>query len=868
MDNQGFFCGFCDQRFLQLIDIQDHLRNFHNAESNEGQRCGINNCSARYRNPNSLKSHRSRVHRREIINNEVLPNIQELENEIVQEDVNRIHIPHRLNEDNVSEEDDGDEEEDDDEEVEEVDFEPSSSDDTPDENTDYDEVEDVDNNPGINDERKRALGRFLLNLRGNTNVSEKQITGILTMLQDVVRTYVGKSLRRLEQVLQERDINDRDYFDLNNEIESSDCIFDLHKKEKRETYLRNEFDVLMPIRHTLGRRFVKYGSAATGKNCPTKHKKDEMMFIPITKIIQKFAANDSFHGLLKYHDLREGIFASVEDGSRYKNDTWWKFNDESFHIKLYSDEVDMCDGLGSKSSGQQKLLMIYCSLTDLDPIHQSQLLFQFLVGIARSEDLKRYGMNKILRPIVNDIKLLEEGIEGPNDTIIKGGLFVTIGDNVAQNCHCGLKQSFGRTQHSCRFCLADLSEIRTLTEEKSHLIRNPEDHDRQVLEIENAEGVEKEQLSTAYGINIRSILNELNGFHVSEGSPPDIVHDILLSLLPEALQHFAQKVILKKISLSKFNRLIQNFDYGYSETKYKPSPLKAKHLIPGANIKQNAMQMMTLGYIIPFIVRDIVETNGPYYYNYRNMLEITMIVFGYSISNDMVEYLGDSISEYLEDFATLYGDEDVNAAFTPKHHFLTHYPSLITIFGPLRNYMCLRSEAKHQESKRRVQGMRNYKNLPYTLAVRHQLSQALQLLEPLIKPIQKGPLKIVPTAKLPFYNLFPQEPLQCITNWIIYNGVKYVPQKCLIAVGYDNSERLPSFAALDGILIRDEEIIYICKKVTTVEYNTELVSYEVNIEREFISITPENIINHEIFHIRKSRNKLFVNIKHCFGNLY
>lgn len=279
----------------------------------------------------------------------------------------------------------------------------------------------------------------------------------------------------------------------------------------------------------------------------------------------------------------------------------------------------------------------------------------------------------------------------------------------------------------------------------------------------------------------------MQGFHVTQGAPPDIVHDISPGLVPRAFQHFAQKVILKKMSLKNLNKMIQSFDYGYSETKYKPSPLKSNHLIPGANIKQNAMQMMTLAYIIPFIVQNIVEPDCRYFYNYKFFLEITAIVFGYSISNNMIEFLEDIIAKYLANYLILYGSDGENATLTPKHHFLTHYPGFIPIFGILRNYMCLRSEAKHQESKRKVQGMRNFKNLPFTLAVRHQLSQSLQLLDPLTKVINKGPQKIIATDKLPFHNLFPREQLQCVTNWVTYNGVKYVSKKCLIAIGCENS---------------------------------------------------------------------------------
>lgn len=761
------------------------------------------------------------------------------------------------NEENSSEESDYDLEV-----VEDVDLESSSNDETEEEE---DEV--PHNDPGINDGRKRALGRFLLLLRGSTNISEQQITEILQMMQNVVGIYIVSALHRVEETLQERGVNLREHFDVDNEVRSTNCIFDLNNKYERAAYLKKEFKVLMPARYTLGRRFVRYGSAALGTDHPIKRKKDIMTFIPIAKTLQKFAENDSFHNILKDHNSQDGIFSSVEDGSKYRNDVWWKDHVDSMHVKLYCDEVEMCDGLGSKANGQQKLLMIYCSLTDIDPIHQPSLLYYFLLAIARSDDLKRYGMNKILKPIVEDLKKLEESVDGPGNTYIQGGLYASQGDNPAQHFMCGLKESLGRTLHPFRYCMAALPDVQIMTEERSDLLRNPENHDRQVAEIEGADDAEKEHLMTSYGINTRSVLNELQSYHVSKDAPPDIEHDFLHGLLPRGVQNFSQKVILKKMSLRKLNKLIRNFDYGYSEVDYRPSLLKAKHLVPGANMRQTGMQM-TLAHMIPYIVRDIIDENCTYFYNYKNLLEISSIVFGYSISAEMVEYLKDSIAEYLEDFAILYADDDGNASFVPKQHFLIHYPRLITIFGPLRNFMCLRAEAKHQQSKRRVQGIRNYKNLPYTLAVRHQLWQTLQLLEPLTKSDITGPLKLMATETLPFYNLFPQAPLQCTTKWIIYNGVKYIAEKCLVAIDYCNIQCLPRFAALQSIIQRNAEVVFVCKKVQTVEYNAEFVAYEVIIQNDFISINPANLISHEVFHTHKSYSNLYVTVKYSFGDLY
>lgn len=55
-------------------------------------------------------------------------------------------------------------------------------------------------------------------------------------------------------------------------------------------------------------------------------------------------------------------------------------------------------------------------------------------------------------------------------------------------------------------------------------------------------------------------------------------------------------------------------------------------------------------------------------------------------------------------------------SLTPKIHHLTHYSQLMKIFGPLKNYSCLRFERVNQRAKRSVMSSRNKKNLPFQIA--------------------------------------------------------------------------------------------------------------------------------------------------------
>ncbi|XP_051155511.1 uncharacterized protein LOC127289347 [Leptopilina boulardi] len=830
--------------------------------------CDYMNCNASFNNRSSLRSHKSRTHRNRVPLQNVDRNIVEQNNNLndqnVIEDVQRDYVnPDLINDEqhlnsqsDVEYSSSGSEE---DEAVELTDDDDQGDHDAGDDDTD----EEVEQEPENLDPRQRAIGLLLLQLRTRTNISEEKINIILQSMQDVVKEFLTHSLQQVERVLVEQEnIQLREIFNIEEHVENINFIGDFNTQQKRSRYFEKQFKVLMPKKRILGRRFIKHGSTNIGKDRPTKIKIDEMYFVPLSKVLRNFSQNPTFSYILENHIPKQDVLTSFRDGLKFQNQVW-RHNNSHHSILLYTDEVDVCDALGSKSSGNQKFLMIYASSLNLHPMYRSALQHIYLVGIVRSRDVKLYGLNSILKHIVKDFKKIENGIQLADGTIITGSLFATIGDNPAQNAVCGCKESFGTTRHPCRFCLAHLSEIHNMVEEEESLLRTREKHDIQVSMIENAEGSAKEKLMSEYGINRRSVLNDLFFHHITEGAPPDIIHDLILGVLPRTMQQLCQNVIFKKISLDELNRRIASFDYGYSEVDKRPPPLKASHLVPGANIKLSAVEMWTLAHILPFLVQDLIEPDCPYFANYMTLLEITCIVFGHEISRGMVDVLGDLIADYLQTFTDLYGADSL----IPKQHFMIHYPRLILYFGPLGTFMCLRPEANHQVFKRIVQGMRNYKNLPLTLSVRYQQRQALELQNPLTKEVKFGAKKLLLNYNLPFSHLFHEGELLCTASWVNVNGIKYIPRKCLLAIGYSN-ENEPQFATLEIILRYNEGPIFICKTIKTIELNMNLMAYEIAFQDKFKVLRPRDLKTHEVFHSHKFKNKSFVIVKRCFGVIF
>jgi len=86
-----------------------------------------------------------------------------------------------------------------------------------------------------------------------------------------------------------------------------------------------------------------------------------------------------------------------------------------------------------------------------------------LAALFYTQDLKTYGFEEILKPLIDDLKILEtEGIQLPfiDEPVFCSVIQVT-GDNLALNSLLGFVESFSAT-YFCRFCLTNKEEIQSV----------------------------------------------------------------------------------------------------------------------------------------------------------------------------------------------------------------------------------------------------------------------------------------------------------------------------------------------------------------------------------------------------------------------
>lgn len=117
---------------------------------------------------------------------------------------------------------------------------------------------------------------------------------------------------------------------------------------------------------------------------------------------------------------------------------------------------------------------------------------------------------------------------GGKRQIMHGTITLLAADNLASNALGGFKE--GSTAHrGCRHCLATPAEFSSVFKEDSLELRTPSDHAAKCDNLEAASTArDRHELSVEYGINRRSILDELLYFKVCSGAlVQDVMHDVL-----------------------------------------------------------------------------------------------------------------------------------------------------------------------------------------------------------------------------------------------------------------------------------------------------------------------------------------------------
>ena len=506
--------------------------------------------------------------------------------------------------------------------------------------------------------------------------------------------------------------------------------------------------------------------------------------------------------------------------------------------------------LGAKANNKHKLMFVYFTVGNLNSFNRSSFKNIHLVSVFRNSQVKRYGLKVLLRPVVNDLKLLEKGVE----MHLKGGILrvfgtlaITTADNLGSHEIGGFKLGFAFAFRPCRHCLATAEDIQTVYSDGDIPPRTIEQHTWACAQI----GTDLEgHASRVYGVTEDSILNELEHFSVLTGLVPDAMHDVLEGSLPVVVIELINYLLEKKyITLKTLNASIRNFKYGINEVKNKPCEIDATHL-KKKKLRQSAAQLWTLATLLPLMIGSQVPVTDPKWQCFTDFLEICRLIFSTSISQHQIRMLESMISEFLTNFRIAFPNKNL----IPKMHFLIHYPRYIRMYGPLMAYWCMRYKAKHSYFKGLTRAIGNYKNLPLTLSFRHQQWQCMNFNSS--KPYLSLNIEL-PRFKENFLSTFncsgavaqlfslkKRTPIVLSYSWISIASTTISTQRTFLLCNLSGSDS-KAFGLVSSILKIKNSLVFICEIYRTIQFDLHLQAYHVKPRPDqfFMPVLLEDVIN-------------------------
>lgn len=342
--------------------------------------------------------------------------------------------------------------------------------------------------------------------------------------------------------------------------------------------------------------------------------------------------------------------------------------------------------------------------------------------LAKSEDIKESGANKLLKILTDEIRPLEENglLIGTKRIYIAPVLF--LGDNLGLNLNMGYTSP--TSTYFCRICFMCLSDSKTCCVENKKLFRTEEHYNECIANLASRSG------KLNYGVVENCELNRLISFKVHRNIVLDLLHDLLVGIYGYDLVGILKKGIESHLfTLAQFNHSKNNFDYGSHEVHYLLEDVTKSHL-DNESIRCHAREMMTLVKFLPFIMEPILPKNHELFRFSLIMTDILDMVLKTSFAEEDLIKLRKLITSHNQKFLNLFrSNVDKTRGLPPKGHYLLHYATAIQNTGPVKYLWSMRFESKHQQMKAYAKVCFNRINLCYSLGKKICFFNANELLK-------------------------------------------------------------------------------------------------------------------------------------------
>lgn len=672
---------------------------------------------------------------------------------------------------------------------------------------------------------EHKVAQLFLSMQTVLHISKSAIQKIVEQLHDILyfsKLYAHDTIR---EILANHNIvtdNNQVAQDLADAIFQTNPLFvttsakgNLSSDYRRNLYFKEQFKVIEP---------TEYLYNQTQNNA--------YVYVSITKQLECLFCHQQFLDKVAFNqESSPGQYKSFQDGRYYKENKLFGKEESGIALGLYIDDFEVCNPLGT-SRKIHKITAVYWVILNLASKSRSSLNLINLAVLGKTDDVRLFGFDSFLDPLVKDIKSLEQvGIFVPAlQKYVKGTVFCVCADNLGAHGLAGFQESF-IVDNFCRVCLVSQKQIAS-TAPQDFQLRTPEQHDSLLKELQSGD-----ELRSLRGVKKECVLSKhLSYFHPITGFPADVLHDFFEGIVPVELSLCLKDLVSKRfISHETLNSRIKSFPYKYADRVNKPQKIPKLSFAKGT-IGGNGHENWTLLRLLPLMIGSSIPENDPAWEILMDLKDIVELVVSTKFSEETLGYLESKIAEHRKLLTETFPDFNIR----PNHHFVDHYPHLIRCFGPLVDLWTIRFEAKHSYFKKVVHDTHNFKNLLLTLGTKHQQMFA-HFLEghTLFKPqLHVESLKVVETGCLDtalraaVTKKYPQQKTVSLSSDIRLQGVRYV-KDMIISAGQCSG--LPEFYRIVSIMVVDNSVSFIADKLSS-WYLEHYRSFELveNIHPEYL----------------------------------
>lgn len=384
---------------------------------------------------------------------------------------------------------------------------------------------------------------------------------------------------------------------------------------------------------------------------------------------------------------------------------------------LHIDDTQTNNALGTHTTNGD-LTCVYYSFPTMPNEYSSRLENIFTAQVFESRLSHCFGNEKCYYELIKELnKLADDGIIlniNGKEQKVYFVLGLLLGDNKGLN-HClGYTTGF-KANYYCRFCRMPRSKMQFSYLEDDKYIRNIENY-YQYAAVGNM---------TQTGVCEISVFNKVRFFDATQ-TCADVMHDVNEGILHYNLCEIILNFIENKyFTLEMLNQEKQDVKYGDLEENNKSKDITMNNLT-SKKLKMTASEIHSFAHHLPFIllnimygeVRDQLESNEVWRFLLATLRFLDMTYMS-CYDTETINKLRLVVASMNEMYVRLF-----NETLKPKHHFATHYPSLIQKYGPLRYLSSMRYEANHKFIKNYTKNTTSRRNISYSLGLKLQYNFA------------------------------------------------------------------------------------------------------------------------------------------------